>query len=174
MQTNADTTMAKLISADLMNNKLCILEYTTNDGQRLWIKPDAFDADIVSHTYIDIGRIIFKKPITKISDNVFNKCYNLKGITIPNSVTTIGNNAFGKCKSLSHLTIGKNVAKIGYNGFKGCSNVNMIICRATTPPKLSYNSWDITPSCIERFETLVAPTGCEEVYANSDWGKYLK
>ena len=35
MKTYADTTMAKLISADLTNNKLCILEYTTTDGQMI-------------------------------------------------------------------------------------------------------------------------------------------
>ena len=49
----------------------------------------------------------------------------------------------------------------------------MIICRATTPPKL-YISSDSTPASFYKFKTLVVPTGYEEAYANSDWGYYLK
>ena len=50
----------------------------------------------------------------------------------------------------------------------------MIICRATTPPKLDWFLSDSTPTSFEKLETLVIPTGCEEAYANSDWGYYLK
>ena len=49
----------------------------------------------------------------------------------------------------------------------------MIICRATTPPKLDMAS-DSTPTSFEEFKTLVVPTGCEEAYTNSEWGYYLK
>ena len=89
--------MAKLISADLTNNKLCILEYTTTDGKMLSIKPDAFDAKIVSHTYTNIGKVIFDKPITSIGERAFEDCDSLTSVTIPNSVTTIGYWAFYGC-----------------------------------------------------------------------------
>ena len=82
--------MAKLISADLTNNKLCIIEYTTNDGEILSFGDDAFDANIVSHTYTDKGVVIFDKPITYIKRKAFSWCENLISITIPNSVTKIG------------------------------------------------------------------------------------
>lgn len=81
--------MAKLISADLTNNKLCILEYTTTDGQMLSFDEDAFDANIVSHTYTDIGKVIFDKPITKIGEYAFSWRSSLTSVTIPDSVTTI-------------------------------------------------------------------------------------
>ena len=211
--------MAKIISEDLTNNKLCVLLYTTTNRQMLSIKPDSFDAKMVAHTYTDIGRIVFGTPITKIHDyafydcsiltsiiipdnvttigegafeecknltsviigdsvttigfGAFSYCTSLTSVTIPDSVTTIGFGAFYVCKSLSRITIGKNVQKIGMKAFQGCSNIDTIICRATTPPKL-YISSDSTTSSFKKFETLVVPTGCEEAYANSDWGYYLK
>ena len=66
--------MAKLISADLTNNKLCIFEYTTTDGEILYFDKNAFDAEIVSHTYTDIGTIVFDKSIMKIGDSAFRYC----------------------------------------------------------------------------------------------------
>ena len=188
--------MAKIISEDLTNNKLCVLLYTTTNRQMLSIKPDSFDAKMVAHTYTDIGRIVFGTPITKIHDyafydcsiltsiiipdnvttigeGAFEECKNLTSVIIGDSVTTIGFGAFYVCKSLSRITIGKNVQKIGMKAFQGCSNIDTIICRATTPPKL-YISSDSTTSSFKKFETLVVPTGCEEAYANSDWGYYLK
>ena len=211
--------MAKIISEDLTNNKLCVLLYTTTNRQMLLIKPDSFDAKMVAHTYTDIGRIVFGTPITKIHDyafydcsiltsiiipdnvttigerafslcerltsvtignsvttigeGAFEECKNLTSVIIGDSVTTIGFGAFYVCKSLSRITIGKNVQKIGMKAFQGCSNIDTIICRATTPPKL-YISSDSTTSSFKKFETLVVPTGCEEAYANSDWGYYLK
>ncbi|MBR3591135.1 MAG: hypothetical protein IKL43_09060, partial [Alistipes sp.] len=75
--------MAKLISADLTNNKLCILEYTTTDGQMLSLEEDMFDAKIVSHTYTDIGKVIFDKPMTRIEERAFFWCRSLTNVTIP-------------------------------------------------------------------------------------------
>ena len=95
--------MAKLISADLTNNKLCILEYTTTNGQMLSVKEDAFDAKIVSHTYADKGKIIFDKPIAIIREFPFNIPVNLKSITIPDSVTTIDEGTFSGYSSLKEF-----------------------------------------------------------------------
>ena len=112
--------MAKLISADLTNNKLCILEYTTTDGQMLSLKEDKFDAKIVSHTYNGKGSVIFEKPITNIGRKAFTDAYTLLNIIIPNSVTSIGFCAFSNCSSLTSVTIPDSVTMIGYDAFSGC------------------------------------------------------
>ena len=111
--------------------------------------------------------------VTTIDYGAFSYCTSLTSVTIPDSVTTIGFGAFYVCKSLSRITIGKNVQNIGMKAFQGCSNIDTIICRATTPPKLDISS-NSTSSSFKKFETLIVPTGCEEAYANSDWGYYLK
>ena len=148
--------MAKLISADLTNNKLCILEYTTTDGKMLSFGDEAFDAKIVSHTYTDIGKVIFDKPITKIGDYAFYCCTNLTSVTIPDSVTTIGDDAFAHCTSLKEFkgkfvadggrcliidgvlnafaidcgvtqyTIPDSVTTIGVNAFRSCTSLTSV------------------------------------------------
>ena len=118
--------MAKLISADLTNNKLCILEYTTTDGQMLSFKEDAFDAKIVSHTYTDIGKVIFDKPITRIGEWAFYNRTRLTSVNIPDSVTTIGDRAFWECTSLTSVTIPDSVTTIGYGAFCDCSSLKSV------------------------------------------------
>ena len=63
------------------------------------------------------------------------------------------------------MTIGKSVSKIEEKSFKGC-NIETIVCCPKIPPKIN-DSFD-------KFENLIVSTGCEEAYANSDWGQYLE
>ena len=102
---------------------------------------------------------------TTIGDSAFWSCNSLTSLTIPDSVTTIGDSAFAWCKSLTSVTIGKSVSEIGRAAFNGC-NIDTIVCCPKIPPKID-DSFD-------KFENLIVPTGCEEAYANSDWGKYLE
>ena len=118
--------MAKLISADLTNNKLCVLEYTTTNRRMIDINPDSFDARVVSHTYTDMGKIIFQEPITVIGLRAFEDCSILTSVTIPDSVTTIESAAFKNCGSLTSITIPDGVTKIGWSVFYDCSKLKSI------------------------------------------------
>ena len=121
--------------------------------------------------------ITIPNKVTSIGKETFCNCESLTKVSIPDSVTLIGNNAFFNCKLLFYLTIGKNVREIGEGAFWS-TNIDTIISRATVPPKLheTYISecyeWKL--DSFQQFETLVVPTGCEEAYSNSDWGRYIR
>ena len=130
--------MAKLISADLTDNKLCILEYTTTDGQILSFKEDAFDAEIVSHTYTDKGVVIFGRPITHIGCNSFTNTKTLSSVVLPDTVTMIDDGqeireylgyincwvgAFSGCSSLTHIQLSSNTISIGSGTFAYCESI---------------------------------------------------
>lgn len=131
--------MAKLISADLTNNKLCILEYTTTDGEMLSFRDDAFDAKIVSHTYTDKGIVIFEKPITRIGSNSFTKAKTLSSVVMPNSVKMIDDGqeidegwccycigAFSGCSAITSIYLSSNIISIGCSAFAHCEKLTNI------------------------------------------------
>ena len=110
----------------LDNNNLCIIEYTTTDGEMLSFLEYAFDAEIVAHTYTEVGQIIFDKPISIIGYSAFRECENLASIAIPDSVTDIGEFAFYRCTGLKSITIGENISAIGANAFAGFEGITEI------------------------------------------------
>ena len=115
--------MAKLVSADLTGGNLCTLTYTTTDGEMLSLKEGACDAKIISHSYTDMGVIIFNGPITIIRKEAFANCHTLMCLTIPDSVTMIGSAAFGGCTSLVSVTIPNSVTSIERGAFFYCTSL---------------------------------------------------
>lgn len=57
---------------------------------------------------------------------VFYGCANLMNITIPESVTTIKDNAFGCCLSFTSIKIPNSVTSIEYDAFYNCRNLRSI------------------------------------------------
>ena len=64
-------------------------------------------------------------PKTRYIIEAFNKCENLKQITIPNNVVIIGENAFANT-SIKHISIPNSVKRIGSGAFGGCKQLNSI------------------------------------------------
>ncbi len=69
---------------------------------------------------------IINNNVTKIGEYAFERCINLKNITIPNTVTQISSNAFCDCYSLESLEIPNSVTSIGHFAFYGCSSLKTI------------------------------------------------
>ena len=78
----------------------------------------------IPSTYKTFIGVTFR--ITKIDDNVFRDCANLKTVTIPDTVTEIGNSAFEGCISLEKINIPDSVIKIGDRAFTNCKFLNNI------------------------------------------------
>ncbi len=82
--------------------------------------------------------------ITRIGEDAFNGCINIKSIIIPDSVTSIGNRAFGYCTGLERITIPDSVASISDDVFNGCSNIKSI----TLPDSVTSIGYDAFRGCI--------------------------
>lgn len=80
--------------------------------------------------------------VKSIGDSAFSGCTRLYTISIPNSVTTIGNEAFKNCTALYSITLGSRLSSIGDNGFFGCKALDLIYCKATTPPELGEKAFN--------------------------------
>lgn len=171
--------MAKLISADLTNNKLCILEYTTTDGQMLSFKEDAFDAEIVSHTYTDKGVVIFGRPITHIGCNSFTNTKTLSSIVLPDSVTMIDDGqeireylgyidcwvgAFSGCSSLTHIQLSSNTISIGSGTFAYCESIKNL-----TIPNGVTTIGDGVFYCCSSLTTIDIPNSVEMIGERAFW-----
>ena len=66
------------------------------------------------------------KPVVAIMDRGFDKCTNLKSITISNNVKSIGDSAFMTCINLTSVDMGNGVTSIGYYAFTGCVSLTSI------------------------------------------------
>lgn len=61
--------------------------------------------------------------VTKIEDEAFQFCEDLKSIKIPDTVIEIGKGAFSGCIGLKKVVIPNSVRVIGYNAFADCKNL---------------------------------------------------
>lgn len=68
--------------------------------------------------------------------NTFADCTNLTKLVLPNNITTIGKTAFSG-SPIETIDLPATVTSLSNNSFNWRS-ANLIICRATTPPTISY------------------------------------
>ena len=137
------------ITQSVLRDSYFKITYTSTDNKV--VAPylaAAFDAEIVSNTYENgVGTILFDNPVTKVGDEAFCDCANLKSLVLPDSVTelggwaffgcvylenialsnrlkTIGDAAFSSCSTLSSITIPQSVEHVGDSAFYGCSGMS--------------------------------------------------
>lgn len=113
-----------------------------------------------------------------IGDSAFKYCTTLTDVTLHDNVTAIGNNAFYE-SSIQYITIGNSVNSIGNKAFYNCSNLKIVYCKATTPPRLGelvfyeYDreyKWDYKLGC--KFYLPNITSVAEAYYADEAWSVY--
>jgi len=118
-----------IINGNLINGAMCKGDVVIPDSVKS-IAPGAF-FDGCGGNYCQVEGVKLPDGITKIPDNLFNQCLNLKSVTIPDSVTEIGAYAFCDCPFTS-ITIPNNVTKIGEEAFRSSSIESITIPDSVT------------------------------------------
>lgn len=128
---------------------------------------------------------------TKIPDNFFSECKNIKNIYIPDSVVSIGGAAFRDCSSLKSIRLPSGLKEIGYMAFWNCTNLrNIVIPDAVT--KIGNDAFNgagletvTLPSQLEVLEECVfcnckalhnitIPDSIKEIHNRAFWGSGLR
>ena len=146
------------------------ISYTSADGTIVNPLSSAFNANIVSNTYVGgYGVIKFDKELTSIGRLAFYNRASLTSVDIPNSVTSIGGDAFSGCSSLKSVTIGNRVASIADFAFYGCSSLTSVYCKATTPPVIGDDVFNWNASN----RIIYVPRASVSAYKSaSGWSSY--
>lgn len=123
--------------------KECILTKVTNeDLELLKSNPEAF-----------------WEGVTKIGEEAFEHCDDLKEIVIPEGVTKIGCGLFCGCSSLTDVAISNSVRYIEPDAFKWCTRLKSIII-----PDGVIRIQHGVFRCCKNLERVVLPNSMTEIY----------
>ena len=102
-----------------------------------------------------------------LEGNFFRTCSKLTELVIPDSVTAIRSNAIMDCSILSSVTFGSGVTEIGSQAINLCPRISEIIIKATTPPQIGSNAFDMYNA------TIYVPCESVEAYRTAvGWSNY--
>lgn len=110
--------------------------------------------------------ITIPNSVTKIGAAAFEHCYKITQIEFPEGVKEIPNAACLSCFELENLIFPKSVEVIAGNSFERCSSIKKVICKATTPPIMSGNAFESSPSA-----ALYVPSSALSAY--DSWADYF-
>lgn len=91
-----------------------------NDGTAYEIA--AADTEAVSGKLI-LPDMYNNIPITKIAEQGFSNCVNIKYLIIPDTITEIGDNAFSMCTRLEKVELPDSITELKNSEFAYCSNL---------------------------------------------------
>eukprot|EP00041_Stephanoeca_diplocostata_P035553 m.1258646 g.1258646 ORF g.1258646 m.1258646 type:complete len:1058 (-) comp24720_c0_seq6:33-3206(-) len=72
------------------------------------------------------GHVSLPPSMTRIEDNGFHSCTDLKSITLTDNIISIGNDSFYGCTSLSAIIIPDSVMTVGARAFQQCTSIASI------------------------------------------------
>lgn len=119
----------------------------------------------------ELKSVTIPESVTAIGKEAFYECDRLNSVTIPEGVTAIGNQAFGGCNELTSVIIPGSMATIGEAAFQNCNKLNSISCYAEEPPAMeSENAFE---GSVYFKATLRVPAGSVGNYQNTaPWSNF--
>ena len=123
-------------------------------------------SDIIAWCNLDFKND-FSNPLC-YAGNLYLNGEKVIDLVIPEGVDIIKSRAFYGYIGFTSVTIPNSVTSIGVSAFEGCSELDTIICLATTPPFI--NSWTFDSyDCI-----LLIPKGTLDAYENHKYWNSFK
>lgn len=113
------------------------------------------------------------KPVTRISEDAFNRCSSIISVVLPDSLTSIGSESFKGCNMLKSINIPKSITLIGSGAFSGCNRLDDVYiedmsawCRIRFGDNPLYFAKNIYVGGEQTLD-IVVPDGteCVEAYA---------
>ena len=80
-----------------------------------------------NNEHVTIAKRYMGFPVRRINSFAFDRCENLRSVTIPETVVTIEGGAFNACQKLTSIIIPKSVTSIDYSAFSECRNLVEIV-----------------------------------------------
>ena len=107
--------------------------------------------------------VVMPDGVTKIGQDAFRECEELKDIKFSNNLVHIGRRAFLYCAALERIVIPDSVRKIGSESFEKCESLKEIIM-----PRVSSVGSYAFYFC-EKLESAVLPANMEKIGKGSFW-----
>ena len=115
-----------------------------------------------------LSELVIPEGITEIDEYAFPEFKNVAKIKLPSTMTEIASHNFYGHSYLKKIILPSSVTYVGYAAFGYCTNLERIICEATTPP-VTASSIASNPSKI----SLKVPTGKTSAYKAADvWKEF--
>ena len=119
-------------------------------------------------THSSSSELVIPEGVTEIPSVAFRYFKNVTKLRLPSTMTEIANYNFENHTYLTKINLPSTVTSVGSSAFSGCSNLERIICQATTPPATT-GSIASNPSEI----TLKVPSGKAATYkAANIWKEF--
>ena len=126
LEISDDGKVTNFVPEDDFDGTVIIPHYVSKDDldgrNRSAVKVTSFNENVFANVKEDIKTVVLPMYITKIPDNAFKDCVNLKTV-IAYGVTEIGENAFAGCKNLEKFYVDNAIVSLGDNAFKDVPEV---------------------------------------------------
>lgn len=111
------------------NEELVIPAHFIGDGNNGTVEGQKYKTTISTIAFqkcTNLKSVTISEGITSIGPNAFNGCTNLTSVTLPSSLTSMDYRVFYDCENLTDITLPDGLTSIGNRAFSGCNNLTTI------------------------------------------------